>query len=210
MCKYKISLATAFVMLLLMFCSIGYTYAYFSQKASATANLGVYKTEIKWLDESYSAVGDGNTIALKSHLKRGAYTQIQNAEKSTPMTLHLNYIEETASLPSYCRIKLTATYTNSANQTKDCSQYITLANLEGSTYTKLQDEDNWSYENGYYYYKDSTGLIKLNNEDVVFVAEYLYLDGDISADVFGASVTITLTAEVAQSANDGYKSVWGI
>lgn len=209
MCKYKLSLTTAFVLTLLMFFSIGYCYAYFSQKATASANLDIYQTEIKWMDDSLSSIGNGNTIALNSHLKRGAYTQIQ-AEGQSATSLRLNYMEETGTLPSYCRIKLTATYVNSLGETKDCSQYITLANYSNSTYTKLENSTSWKYENGYYYYKTSSGLTKLENETVILVAGYLYLDGSVNADIFGASVTITLTAEVAQVANAGYKSVWGI
>lgn len=210
MCKYKISLTTSFLLIMLLLFSFGYTYAYFSQRASASATLGVYSTRVMWRDgTTLSLIGNGNTIALKSNLKRGNYTEIQG-ETGSPIRLMVSYEEETGELASYCRLKLTATYQNSSGQPQDCSQYITLANKSGNLFTKLEDSANWRYENGYYYYKNDSGLIKVENENAISVANYLFLSGEANADIFGASINITLTVEVAQVANEGYKSVWRI
>lgn len=211
MCKYKISVATGFVMLLLLIFSFGYTYAYFSQKASATASLKMYSIQANWYNSStFSQIGNGNTIAIKSALKRGAYTQIVDSKDSSTIVLAVNHSEDDDGLEAYCRIKLDATYINSLSETKDCSQYIVLAKKSGNSYTLLNNSTTWKYENGYYYYKNSSGLISLGNGDTIDVADYIYLAGNVSTDIFGASVSITLTVEMAQVANDGYKSVWGI
>lgn len=211
MCKYKISLTTSIVMLLLLVFSFGYTYAYFSQKASATASLKMYSIQAGWYNSStFSPIGNGNSIAIKSNLKRGAYTQIVNSKDNGAIVLAVNYAEDVGGLSAYCRIKLEASYTNSLNQVKDCSQYVVLAKKSGSSYTQLTNSSTWKYDNGYYYYKNSSGLIALSGGDTIDVADYIFLSGNINADVFGAPVSITLTVEMAQVDNDGYKSVWGI
>lgn len=204
------SLTTSFVLILLLFFSVGYTYAYFSQKASASASLNVYSTSVEWRDGiSLDKIGNGKTIALQSTLKRGTYTEIRSADGNA-ISLLISYAEKSGELASYCRLKLTASYINSSDTVVDCSQYLTLANKKGNTFTNIEDSGNWSYENGYYYYKTSTGLIKVENEETVSVASYLYLDGSSNADIFGSNISITLTVEMAQVANDGYRAVWGI
>ena len=219
----------AILIALILSLSIGYTYAYFSAYKTADGGASIHNVNVNWynlysLKDMDAEFGENTTIQVASKLKRGAcstiYLGTEGEDNYQPISLALS---SESQIGVYCRVKLEAIYTSKTVTDQDCSEWIKLANNnDDGSYTLLENSGTWIYLNGYYYYgaedtstgdKDSNGIgvipIPILNEDITPVASLLYLDDEqSSADIYGATVTITLTLESVQAANEAYKTWW--
>ena len=93
-------------------------------------------------------------------------------------------------------------------------QWVQLAYKYGENDIVLIEGDGWFYDNGYYYYGVDYGAYKVltptGARQGVVIADYVYLQSDIDASIYGSSMSITLTAEAVQTTNNAYKTVWGV
>ena len=104
---------------ILLFLSIGYTYAYFSARADANGNLTLGKINILWKDYSADRYIDSNwfddvqeiVIAPEIELTRGNYETIKATTKAGSfVNLTLAISNDTATVGAYCRIRIVAKY----------------------------------------------------------------------------------------------------
>ena len=122
---------------------------------------------------------------------------------------------------AYCRIGIVAKYTpkNLTTEITCENGWIQLALKNAkSGVTKLITDNGWFYYNGYYYYgsetKDGEGnvtartLTELECGTSQEVANNLFLSDSAASNMFGASVSITLTLEGIQTTNDAYQYAW--
>ena len=203
---------------LLLFLSIGYTYAYFSALDSVTTQATVYNINVTWRDENKNDAllgtwfNDTSNIAITSELVRGKFVSITATNKSSQQQNVKLKMANLGSTGAYCRIKIVATYTNNGGVEKTCEDgWIQLAlNTGGSTPT-LITSSGWFYSNGYYYYGTNiNNLTELGKNTGVTVADNIKLSETSSADIYGSTLKIVLKLEAAQKANNGYKYVWGL
>ncbi len=221
--KYAIPRPIYFmIILMLILLSFGSTYAYFSSKVIATADMSMHNVNVAWADmssESFlrdalisSEFSDINNIALVNKLKRGENVQIQCVDKDgATVDVFLSVATDEASTPVYCRVKIQATY-NNGTEDVDFSEYIqpkykypnstgTLSNV--STY-------GWVYENGYYYYKQGGNLKSIAGNNTIRFPNYIYLSEECSADLLGREVSLSFRVEAVQASASAVSSVWGI
>ena len=199
--------------------SIGYTYAYFSSQHQAVANVQLGKVDIVWRDNSKLINNGANSILIMAEeLKAGEFSKFQtftdDQSSMRDSLLSVSNLDATASI--YCRIKIDATYIpkNETTPIPCGEQWIQLAYKYAEDNIVLINGNGWFYDNGYYYYGVSSGITKrlttLSARQGTYIADYLYLDSEVDAAIYGGSVSITLTAEAVQSTNNAYKAVWGV
>lgn len=221
--KYVIPRPIYFMIILTMILlSFGSTYAYFSSKVIATADMSMHNVNVAWADMSSETLArdslmsnefsDINNIVLVNKLKRGESVQIQCIDKKgATVDVFLGVATQDASIPVYCRVKIQATYNNGSTDV-DFSEHIqpkykypnstgTLSSV--STY-------GWVYENGYYYYKQSGQLKSVNGNQNQRFANYIYLSEECSADLLGREVSLSFTVEAVQANASAVSSAWGI
>ena len=212
-----------YVLLVLMLgvLSIGYTYAYFSSTHMAEAKLQLGYINVVWYDNNVSSVinGENGSIAITAEeLDAGKFSKIQtlNEDKSETLNSQLSLLNQNATVSAYCRVKIDAIYTSEgANNSIACGEKCVQLARESSAGTiKVIDENGWFYHDGYYYFGTDDGstktLTKISANAGVVIATHIYLDPSVSADVYGASMSITLTVEAVQSTNNAYQSVWEV
>jgi hypothetical protein len=211
------------IILTLILISFGSTYAYFSSKTIAIADMSMHNINVAWADMSSSGnavdgllsaeFSDINHISMVSKLKRGEDVSIKCLDKtSAEVDVFLAVsIDAEATTPVYCRIKLTATYEDGGT-TYDFSQYVEpkYKYPDASGTMDAVSGHNWIYDNGYYYYKSGGVMSKMSPGRNYRFANYLYLSDTCSADLLGRSVKLSLTVEVVQASTEAYKEVWGI
>ena len=219
--KYSLSYAVCALMAILLMFSLGYTYAYFSATKAVTGNVSLHNVGVQWengdfeLDAPIATLFDDPTqIVVKSTLSRGTHCPITAETKTEGDIDVILAMRNTGSTPINCRIKINATYVTKNGETKTCGdQWIKLAlsdEYDPSSITFITD-NGWVYHNGYYYYGSSTSsLTDVNAGRSVPVADRLYLDPTSNADMYGASVSISIVIEAVQAEHDAYKSEWGL
>ena len=201
--------------------SIGYTYAYFSSTYQASTNLQLGKIGIVWRDSVANKVinNGANSISIMAEkLDTGEFSKIQapTEDQSSTRDSSLALLNQNATVPIYCRIKIDATYIpKGESQPIECGeQWIQLAYNDGSTNSKLITNSGWFYDNGYYYYGRDNGVTKtltaLNVNSGTIVANRIYLAPDVDAEIYGGEVSIILTCEAVQTTNNAYQAVWGV
>lgn len=228
--KYTIPrFAYVLLVLLLATLSFGYTYAYFSSyyDTHIGANMGVIGME--WWDSSINAkINNGNSsISVNAQtFTSGEFSQIiapdvNDATKTRQSTLQIKNVNTDNGLPAptvdvFCRISITGTYTPAGStEVKNCgADWIQPAYKGTSSTAKLLTQTgNWVYDNGYYYLGTALNvdsLISVPANQYVIVADHLYLSPDADADIFGASVTITIRVDALQTTNKAYQTLWGV
>ncbi|MBO5910256.1 MAG: hypothetical protein J6Q15_01970 [Clostridia bacterium] len=229
--KYAIPKIAYILLILMLTCvTIGNTYAYFSSHATANSNVTLGKISIEWQDYTSEALipslfDDPTAIAISGDLTRGEYTSIQARTKTdaedetTEVSLAMSNVDGT--INAYCRIGIVAKYTpkNLTTEITCENGWIQLALKNAkSGVTKLITDNGWFYYNGYYYYgsetKDGEGnvtartLTELECGTSQEVANNLFLSDSAASNMFGASVSITLTLEGIQTTNDAYQYAW--
>jgi len=227
------------IMAILLCFSIGYTYAYFSAIKVVTGDAKVARIDVSWRDANNNDAGIVNTfdnsttttvnealaIDIKGELRRGGFIEIKEEGKTDAQPgLKLKIANITGTVGAYCRVKIDVKYTPKNTTTvKTCPVgWIQLAldnDLTDTTDPELiTDSGNWCLYNDYYYYGELTtsggtptlDLTALAAKSGVDVANFIYLSQDADADIFGASLSITLTLEAVQTTHDAYKSVWNL
>lgn len=210
--------------------SVGSTYAYFSAIDKATSNLKVHNIDVSWrdanandsklttwFDDTKTDANEAMSIAISGDsLRIGHYVEIKakNIEgKDQSVKLKISNFGSTG---AYCRIKITATYTNQEGELVECDedkQWLQLAlgdNNEEDEKT-LITESGWFYSDGYYYYGSSIGnFTEIGKNTGVNVADHLYLSSTTGAELYGVSLNIVLTLDAVQSSNKAYESAWGL
>lgn len=214
-----------------------YAYFSAVDSASSTTQLGLidiswrdnnHFSSMQFLfDKTETDTNEAQSIAIIGELERGKYTEIKANNKAGTLTnVRLEASNSLGTVGAYCRIKLEASYIplNSATPIP-CSTYIKLALDTGDEKVLITDLNiadhninGWFYDNGYYYYgtkttdpetgKTTYNLTELTAGGGQVVADYLYLDTSASSNMFGSSVSIKLTLEGVQSANNAYESIW--
>ena len=216
--KYAISKSVYIIWIaILLFLSIGYTYAYFSAIDTVTTNGVVHDINVSWRDENANDAllstwfNDVSSIALSSELTRGDFVQIKALNKDTQLQEVKLKMANFGSTGAYCRIKITATYVNNSDEQKTCDDdWFELALADGTDKNLITD-NGWFYHEGYYYYgANVNNLTELSRNSGVTVADYIKLSTDSDADIYGANISMTLTLEAVQSSNQAYKYIWGI
>lgn len=222
--KYAIPRPVYFmIILMLILLSFGSTYAYFSSKVIATADMSMHNVNVAWADMSSESTfsRDGlisanfsniNDIVLVNKLKRGESVQIQCVDnKNATVDVFLSVATDEASTPVYCRIKIQATY-NNGTEDVDFSEHIQPKYKFPNSTGTLENVSihDWVYENGYYYYKQSGNLKSINGNQTIRFANYIYLSEECSADLLGREVSLSFTVEAVQASASAVSSVWGI
>jgi len=218
--------------------SVGSTYAYFSSNTKASAKFTIGNIDITWRNANGGSgfteelFEDVNSINVTGELKRDGFTKINVQYKDATYTdVRLQISNRSGTVPAYCRMQITATYTpKNSTQKYDCSDWIKLAlDLSGEkvfiTDLKTKGANGWVFVEGpndeataenddYYYYASGTAdeltFTELLNGQNYLVADHLYLSSESPANILGSKINITLTLEGVQSANEAYKSVWGL
>lgn len=232
--KYSIPKAVYSLAIAILLClSISYTYAYFSASNIITGEITLNSINVTWRNENANMalfptlfddpdttdLNESLAIQITGEIKRGDYAQIKaNDINGTLQNIKLN-ISNTGTSGAYCRIKLTGKYTTKLGETKTCpDDWLKLA-LGGANDTKkLITNNGWFYSTGssdgvgYYYYGSTLdNLTELGKNTGLTFADFIYLEAtENNTDMYGASLTITLTLEAVQIANNAYKAVWGI
>ena len=233
--KYTIPKITYVLLALILSClSIGYTYAYFSARHTANANVTLGKISILWKDletdgyisslfgEDVSAI----SISTDGGIKRGEYTPIkailpQEGANGEPQFANLQLgmsNDFNATVGAYCRIQIVAQYTPQGSSTAiDCEDGWVQLGIN----SKLITENGWFEDNGYYYCgrvdtSDSEGnitkatLTEVSSGTAELVANQIYLSPDASAELLGSNLSITLILDGVQTTNGAYGQVWDV
>ncbi len=179
-------IAYVLVVVLLSCLSLGYTYAYFSAKDSASSNVTLGKISILWKDYAQDAYisslfDEVQSIVIdpQTSLKRDEYTSIKallpkekenDADEFANLSLAISNVNATAS--AYCRIQIEAKYIiNNTSTEVDCADGVIQLALNSAVITKTQVNEvtgeiyqtGWFEDDGYYYYgnavKDEDGNI---------------------------------------------------
>ena len=199
--------------------SIGYTYAYFSSTHQASANLELGKIGLVWRDNAVDKVinNGANSISITAEeLDAGEFSKIQapTQDQSSMRDSILALLNNDATVPIYCRVKIEASYTpRDETEPVECgSQWVQLAYDSGNGNAKLISNNGWFYDDGYYYYGNGSTkkLQAINAKNGIIVANRIYLSPDVDADVYGGAMSITLIGEAVQTTNNAYQSVWGV
>lgn len=207
------------VVFVLAVLSIGYTYAYFSSTHQASANLELGKIGLVWRDNAVDKIinNGANSISITAEeLDAGEFSKIQapTQDQSSMRDSVLALMNNNATVPIYCRIKIEATYTPKGETNAiDCgAQWVQLAYDSGNGNAKLITNNGWFYDNGYYYYGNASTkkLQSINVNNGIIVANRIYLSADVGADIYGGAMSITLTGEAVQTTNNAYQSVWSV
>jgi len=232
--KYALPKALYVILISLLLClSINSTYAYFSASNLIESDITLHTIDVTWRDEnsnmalfttlfddpSTAELNEAMSIQIISELRRGDYVQLQAEDiNGTERNIKLN-ISNIGTTGAYCRMKITGKYTTKDGQEKTCKNgWLKLALANGNN-KKFITETGWFYndsnpqdnEDGYYYYGvDINNLSELTKHSGLTVADYIYLSADSSSDIYGSSLTITLTLETVQSTYNVYKDVWGL
>ncbi len=232
--KYSIHKSLYTVLILVLLClSVSYTYAYFSASTVITGKMTLHTIDVTWRNENSnmallpslfdkpetSDLNEALAIQITGEIKRGDYAQIKATDiNGTLQNVKLN-ISNTGTTGAYCRIRLAGKYTTKLGEQKTCpDEWLNLA-LGGSGSTKKFITNNgWFYSTGssdgvgYYYYGTAfNSLTELGKNTGLTFADYIYLSAtEDNIDMYGASLTITLTLESVQSSNSAYKTIWGI
>lgn len=231
--KYSMPKVVYVLLISILLClSINYTYAYFSSSKDVSSVITLNSIDVTWRNENANMallptlfddpetedLNEALSIQIVSELKRGDYVQLQAKDiNDVTQDIKLN-ISNFGTTGAYCRIKLTGKYTTKLGEKKDCPDtWLNLA-LGGDNDTKtLMTNSGWFYSTGssdgvgYYYYGSSlSSLTELSKNSGITLADYIFLSAESNTDMYGASLTITLTLEAVQSSNNAYKSVWGI
>ena len=229
--KYAIPKVAYVILAVMMLClSIGYTYAYFSAKHTASGNVTLGKIGISWVDlsgldaEIPQLFDDPLKIQVSSDqkLQRGnycqltAHTKLDEEGETSQLVLGISNGEGTVN--AYCRIQIIAKYTpKGSNTAEDCDPGWVQLGYN----SELLTSQGWFEDDGYYYYgsvntKDSEGKITkatLTELEASFswpIANQLYLDPSADAEMLGGSMSITLVLEGVQTKHGAYQSEWGV
>ena len=213
------------VLLLISLC-VGYTYAYFSAFYERPAQLELGYVSVVWYDQNYTLInGTNNVISVGAEkLSSDGFSKILalgEGNETRNLTLRIGNKPEgdKATVASYCRIKIDASYTPSGSDTsKPCGdQWIQLAYKGSGTSIKLLTQNGWFYHDGYYYWGNGTTkqlseFWIASGERTVNIADYLYLAPTVDADVFGSSISIKLKVEAIQTTNGAVSDPggWGV
>ena len=217
----KLLYLVAVVMLVSL--SFGVTYAYFSATVTVTGTAKMNQLVCYWIDsptftQVSGIVSDTSEIQLVNTLQIGEHTRIKvQVDSTTQREISLGIGRQGNDVEAYCRIKLVALYSvDDWVTSKDCSSSISLTNSyvdssSGEDVTKYNDINGhgWTRDGNYYYYGTkasptpfATNAIKLD------VAEYIHLASNATPELYGASVKITLSLDIVQSAHDAHTFVW--
>lgn len=231
-------LAYIFISAILLCFSFGYTYAYFSANAVVEATSKTNRASVAWYhikpDNSDTDVdglkiySSNNTVTLTNSLRHGQYSAIQaqvyktvtsqgqttiepeTGSGGTPVSQNVKLaVKNTGDVSIYCRVKLSASYKDANDNTIDISEHLRLVVYLNSEYVYSEDTDYWAYSNGYYYLgESSSSLTKITKNNYVVLADYVYLSPNASADLYGKSISVTITVDAVQSDHITSQDMW--